>query len=123
MSAKSPEEMVRVWAEAFNRGDVDALVDLYEPGATLGRLSAPAAIGQDAIRQVFTDLVASRPRIDAVTRKVVQSDDVALTFGEWTLRTADADGHPREVTGRSTEVLRRQTDGTWRHVIDDPHSR
>jgi uncharacterized protein (TIGR02246 family) len=122
MPATSPEEMIRVWTDAFNRGDVDTLVELYEPDATLVRLSAPAAIGRDAIRHAFADLVASRPRIDAVTRKVIEAGDVALTSGEWTLRTIDADGRSRQVTGRSAEVLRRQADGTWRHVIDDPHS-
>jgi uncharacterized protein (TIGR02246 family) len=122
MPAKSPEEMVRVWTDAFNRGDVETLVDLYEPDATLVRLSTPAAIGRDAIRAALTGLLANRPRIEAVTGKVLEAGDLALTSGEWTLRTTDVDGTPRVVRGRSTEVLRRQADGTWRHVIDDPHS-
>lgn len=114
--------MVRVWSEAFNRGDVEALVALYEPGAALGRPAGPAVTGHDAIRRVFAGIVAGTPRIEATTRRVVQVGDLALTLGDWAVRGKAADGTPREVTGRSTEVLRRQADGTWRHVIDDPYS-
>jgi len=71
---------------------------------------------------VFTGFLAGKPRIDATTRKVVQVGDLALTFGDWTLHARDADGTAHDVTGRSTELLRRQADGTWRYVIDDPFS-
>jgi uncharacterized protein (TIGR02246 family) len=120
MPARRPEDMAQVWSEAFNRGDVDALVALYEPAATLVRRSGPPLYGRDAIREAFTAIVAGAPRIEATTRKVLESGDVALTFGDWTLRAASPDGTTRTVTGRSAEVLRRQPDGTWRHVIDDP---
>jgi len=122
MPAKSPDEMIRVWSEAFNGGDLEGILSLYEPGATLVQQSGATATGHAALRQAFTGFLAGQPRIDATTRKVVQVGDLAVTFGDWTLRVRDADGTPREVTGRSTEVLRRQTDGTWRYVIDDPFS-
>ncbi len=122
MPARSPEEMIRVWSEAFNRGDVEAIVALYEPGATLVQPSGPPVTGHDALRQVFAGFLGGRPRIDATTRKVVQVGDLALTLGDWTLQAKASDGKPRETTGRSTEVLRRQGDGTWRYVIDDPYS-
>jgi hypothetical protein len=33
----------------------------------------------------------------------------------------DADGKPFTANGKSMEVVRRQPDGTWRFVIDNPH--
>ena len=38
-----PKELVREWVNAFNRADVDALVSLYEPDATVILSGAPAA--------------------------------------------------------------------------------
>ena len=35
MPASTPEEVQRLFAEAFDAGDVDAAVELYEPNATL----------------------------------------------------------------------------------------
>lgn len=122
MAAKNPEEMTRVWSEAFNRGDLDALVDLYEPGAVLTRSSGPSISGREGIRQAFTAFLTGRPRIEATTRKVVSMGELAVTYGDWRLRGTNPDGSPRAISGRSVEVLRRQADGTWRYVIDDPFS-
>ena len=32
------------------------------------------------------------------------------------------DGNPVNMEGRSTEIMRRQSDGSWLDVIDDPYS-
>jgi ketosteroid isomerase-like protein len=37
ISARTPEEMPRLWAETFQAGDLDALVALYEADAMLER--------------------------------------------------------------------------------------
>lgn len=34
MPVQNPEEMASAWADAYNRGDLDALVALYEPAAS-----------------------------------------------------------------------------------------
>ena len=120
MGAKSPEEMIRVWVEAFNRGDLEAIVDLYEPDAVLARSSGPPTTGRAEIRQAFTAFFATRPRMEATTRTIIRTADLALCYGDWSLRGTNADGTPRAVSGKSVEVLRRQADGTWRYILDDP---
>jgi uncharacterized protein (TIGR02246 family) len=122
MPAKSPEEMARVWSDAFNRGDLEAVVDLYEPNAVLTRSSGPVITGRDAIRQAFTAFLASRPHMEATTRKVISTDEIALCYIDWSLRGTHQDGTPRAVSGKAVEVLRRQPDSTWRYVLDDPFS-
>lgn len=122
MPAKSPEAMTRVWSEAFNGGDLDAVVDLYEPNAVLTRSSGPPIVGREAIRQAFTAFLATRPRMEATTRKVINMGEVALCYGDWSLRGTNPDGTPRAVSGKAVEVLRRQPDGTWRYILDDPFS-
>jgi len=34
MTARTPEEVHRLYEEAFNAGDIDSLLSLYESGAT-----------------------------------------------------------------------------------------
>jgi ketosteroid isomerase-like protein len=122
MPVMKPEDMTRVWSDAFNRGDVDALIALYEAGATLASPSGPALNGQGAIRGALASFVGGKPRIEATTRKVLIAGDLALTYGNWTLHGRNDDGTPRQLSGQSTEVLRRQADGSWRYIIDDPYS-
>ena len=53
----------------------------------------------------------------------VQSGDgtLALTRSTWSMTGTDPEGRPVTMGGRSAEVVRRQSDGTWKFVIDNPH--
>jgi ketosteroid isomerase-like protein len=53
---------------AFNRGDVDTLMNLYEPDARMVRDDGTVAIGLDEIRTVWGDLFVLGGRIRMVTR-------------------------------------------------------
>jgi ketosteroid isomerase-like protein len=56
--------------------------------------------------------------------KVVQSgDDLAMVYNDWHMSAKRADGQPVEVRGKAIEVVRRQPDGTWRFILDDPYAR
>jgi ketosteroid isomerase-like protein len=48
-------------------------------------------------------------------------DELALLRSQWEMTGRDLSGQPLEPTRHSsTEVVRRQSDGTWRYVIDHP---
>jgi ketosteroid isomerase-like protein len=50
----------------------------------------------------------------------VEAGDVALVVNRWSLRGTEPDGAPVEMRGSSADVLRRQADGTWLVLVDDP---
>jgi ketosteroid isomerase-like protein len=60
---------------AVNAGDVDALVDLYEPDAQLLGEDGAVAVGLDAIREVWGTLVSFGGRISMTTRYAVEQGD------------------------------------------------
>lgn len=101
---------------AFNDGDVNALVGLYEPDARMVRDDGTAAVGLDEIRAVWAELVAPGGRVRVVTRYAVESGDIALPSNEWTL---EVEGNP-VASAVTADVARRQDDGTSRYVIDNP---
>ena len=56
--------------------------------------------------------------------KVVEAgDDLAVQFSDWTTKTKSTDGSHTETTHKAIEVVRRQPDGTWLFVFDDPFAR
>jgi len=61
-------------------------------------------------------LTALCPRVPIV----VQSGDLALTVSDYTITSTGPDGKQTSSSARGTEVVRRQADGTWRFVIDNP---
>ena len=63
-----------------------------------------------------------KPKITVNVTKIIQTGDLALVNAKWTLKGTGPDGKEVNLNGRSTEILRKQPDGTWRFVIDDPYS-
>ena len=64
---------------AANAGDVDGVVDLYEPGAVLAFSPGRLAAGRSAIREVYADLLASRPLLAREIRPAIRNGDIAIT--------------------------------------------
>src|SRR4051794_35769490 len=108
-------ELHRRVEEAFNLGDVDALVALYEDDAQMVRDDGGVAIGLDAIRDIWTGFVALGGRISMETRFAVEQDDVALLSNRW-----EFSGAGMTLTATTAEVARRGSDGIWRYAIDNP---
>jgi uncharacterized protein (TIGR02246 family) len=123
MTAKQPEDVNRLFGERVNAGDLDGVVALYEPHATLVTQDAGVVAGRDAIRAYFEGMIALRATIDMGTSRVVPAgEDLAVTHHEWHATMQGPDG-AFELTGKATEVVRRQPDGRWLFVFDDPDLR
>ncbi len=120
MPAQTPQDLHALFARAFNAGDPDALIALYEPGATLVPTPGQPISGAGAIRTALNGLLGVKGTITLETRGILQAGDVALLHAQWTLQGTAPDGNALEMAGRSNEVARRQPDGTWLYVIDDP---
>jgi ketosteroid isomerase-like protein len=112
-----PADLHGAVERAFNVADVEALVGLYETDARMMGDDGTVIIGRDAIRSLYEDLTALGGRISLSTRYAVEQGDIALLSNQWSL---EIDGAP--VAGAITaEVARRQPDGSWRYVIDNPY--
>ncbi len=120
MPARSPEELDRLFSEALNAGDLEALVALYEPEATLTPQPGQVITGTKAIREALRAFVATKPTLTLEVKTLAQTGDIALTSAKWELAGTGPDGSPVKMSGHSVEVSRRQPDGAWLFVIDTP---
>ncbi len=120
--ARRPEEIHKLWAEAFNAGDVEALLSLYEPTARIVPKPGEPTVGgsSEVVREVLSGFLAVRGTIEIKTTSVIEAGEMALLRSEWRLKGTGPHGRAVDVTHRSAEVLRRQPDGTWRYIIDNP---
>ena len=123
-SATSPEACDRLFGEHVNAGDLEALLALYEPGCSFVRRDGSVALGHAEIRVVLERLLAIHARMSTEIVKVVQSgDELAMIYNDWHMSAKRPDGEPVEASGKAIEVVRRQMDGTWRFILDDPYAR
>lgn len=120
MPARTPEEIDTLFVAAMNAGDLDALVALYEPQATLTPAPGHTASGRDAIRESLSAFLALRPNMTLSQRLVSTAGDIALLTSKWQISMTGADGKRAAQGGQSVEVARRQPDGSWLFVIDLP---
>ena len=105
--AAQPEDLGRFFVERANAGDVEGLVALYEPGAVLAVPAGSPVAGRDAIRQALQRFLDGRPTVTGESQPALRFGDRALTS-------------TRFAGGATAEVARRQPDGTWLWVIDQP---
>ncbi|HSW17239.1 MAG TPA: SgcJ/EcaC family oxidoreductase [Ramlibacter sp.] len=121
MAIRNLAEAHRQFAEAFNAGDVTALMALYSPDAALVPQPGQVVTGQAELQQALEGYLALRGRISLETTFVVEAGDTALLRGQWQLTGKGADGQAVALAGKSVEVLRKQADGTWLFVVDHPY--
>lgn len=120
MASLTPEETVEALYQAINAGDLEAVVSFYEPGAVLQAAPEQTAQGSAALKEALHGFMRSKPTLTLESHKVVAAGDVALSLRKWRLQATDPQGSPIDMRGTSTDVLRKQTEGTWRIVIDNP---
>ena len=117
---KTPEDLLYLQVEEFNRGNVSFLMTLYEKDACFA--SKPGQIGQDleSIRRSLQGFIDMKVKLEARVRRVIQAGNLALLTTEWSIVGTEPDGKPINLTGRGTVVIRSQFDGSWLMVIENP---
>jgi uncharacterized protein (TIGR02246 family) len=122
MPAHKPEECDLLLIEAMNKGDLDSAMALYEPKATYVLDSGEVITGREAIREAARGFLVLKPKFTIAVKALLSGDaELALTSATWSVTGIDAEGKPFSGSGKSKEVVRRQADGTWMFVIDNPH--
>jgi uncharacterized protein (TIGR02246 family) len=111
-----------LFARAVQVGDLDAVMALYEPNATFVPLPGQLVTGHAAIREALRGMFALRPRFELDPRESIVAGDIALLISRWKISGTRLDGRPLHLEGQTSDVARRQEDGTWLLVIDNPYS-
>ena len=120
MPANSPQEVANLVAQGLSTGDLDGIMALFEPSACLVPQPGQVLQGSSAIREGFAGFIAMKPTMNLESLTVVQADDVAIVYTKWSLSGTGPDGGAIIMNGQATDVMRRQPDGTWLCVIDNP---
>jgi ketosteroid isomerase-like protein len=121
----TPEELLKLQVEEFNKGNVSFLVTLYENDACFASEPGQAVKDLESIRQSLQRFIDMRAKLEARVKRVLQASDLALLITEWSINGTESNGKPIRFSGRGTVVLRQQkqqhSDGiAWRIVIENP---
>lgn len=121
MDPNQPISTVLTMTEAFQKRDVPAVLRTYEHGAVVVAESGQPLQGETALREMFAGFMALAPRFSYGGHDVIEAGDIALHIAPWQMEGVTPDGQPVQAQGLSLAVLRRQVDGRWLMVIDQPY--
>jgi uncharacterized protein (TIGR02246 family) len=108
--ALKPEDLTRLFVERANAKDAAGIAALYEPEAVMAYPPGEVTVGRDAIRALWEHALANAPAFEPEEPlPTLVSGDIALTS------TIARDG-----AGVRAQVVRRQADGSWLRLLDQP---
>jgi uncharacterized protein (TIGR02246 family) len=116
----TPERVLEAIVTGINSGDLESLMPLYENEAAFATEPGSLAHGPAGIAEALKGFISMQGELDLQVTRVLEADDLALVIGVWSFNGTGPDGQPVRLAARNADVLRRQPDGTWRFVIDNP---
>lgn len=119
MDIHKPSRINQAFADAYNNRDIAAALSLYHKDAYLGQLDGNHATGHEAIRRELEHLHSLGGHMESKNVLTVIQGDTALLRAHWVIET-EKDGESVVIRGASAEVARKQPNGLWLYIIDQP---
>jgi uncharacterized protein (TIGR02246 family) len=123
MLPEKPEDWPHVFARHLNAGNLDAVMELYEPEARFVARNGKTLVGHDGIREPLAAMIRSKTKLMSRVIKAVTVGDIAQLYTDFEGTTFDASGKTSEVCYKAIKILRRQPGGGWKLIVGDPNGR
>ena len=105
--------------DAFNRGDVKTCAGFYAKDATLFVSDRPPIKGRAAIEAALGEYASAGAKLAPVEpMEIKSSGDMGVCAGTYVFEVPGESCVPVEQRGKFVTVFMRQTDGSWKAVID-----
>jgi len=117
---RGPIETVDELVQAINTADLERAVATYESDAAFVAQPGQIVRGTMQVREALNGFMAIRPTLRTEARQLIEGEGMALYIGRWSLTGTDPAGKAVAMSGESTDVLRRQSDGRWLIALDNP---
>ena len=94
---------------------MDSVLSLYEDSAVVIPEPGKEARGKEELRSLYERFMQPGTSAKQLKTHVIEADEIALFTSRWTLHV---EGEPPQ-TFIATTVLRRQSDGGWKALLDN----
>ena len=105
---------------AFHNKDIEGVMASYEKKAVIVFEPEKPVSDPEAIRQGFFGFFAVNPKFEYSGHEVFVNGELAIHFAPWQMTGKTPDGAEIKQSGLSVAVLRKQPNGKWLMVFDNP---
>ena len=111
---KRPEDAHAALAAAFNTGDVNTVLGMYDFNGIIVPEPGKPVSGKSKFEEAIKAILSITGKMEIKTVYCMQAGNIALGRSEWNI----TDGHDVKVSAKGIEVMQQQADGSWKIVID-----
>ncbi len=114
--------LINKMTSSLQRGDIDNVMSTYEEGAIVMFEPGMALADREVSAQIFQEMAALKPEVTYSGHEVFIAGDIAMHISPWSMKGKTPDGQEVKQSGLSVAILRRQKDGDWKMIIDNPYA-
>jgi uncharacterized protein (TIGR02246 family) len=101
-------------AAAFNTGDVATVMNMYDVTGIIVPEPGKPVSGKEEFEAAITAILSIKGTMEIKTVYCLQTGNIAVGRSEWNI----TDGDEAKISAKGIEVMKQQTDGTWKILID-----
>ena len=117
-----PESVHELFETFVNEGNLDLIIGLYEPKAVFIQRDGTVVSGVAEITEIIRGFLAVKPTMRISPPRKIDAGDIVVLISDWQMTGTSSDGLAMSDSGQTYDIVRRQPDGTWRVVVDNPRS-
>jgi len=113
-SAKTPQQVHAVLANAYNTKDLNLVMQVYDAEGIIVPEPGNYIAGSEQFEQAVKNIMAIPGTMEIKTVYCLQTGDVAVGRSEWSI----TNNGEKQIAARGIELMKQQPDGSWKVLID-----
>lgn len=114
--------VVHTMTNAFHQADIETVMSSYESNVAIMFEPGTAISDLEQIQAIFKQWFTMKPQFTYPNgHQVFVAGDIAMHIAPWDMSATGPEGSEIKQSGLSIAVLRKQENGKWLMVLDNPH--
>jgi len=109
-----PHDVHARLAEAYNTGDINTVMTMYDFNGILVPEPGKAVSGKTEFEEAVKGILSISGKMDIKTVYCLAAGDLAVGRSEWSI----TEGDETKISAKGIEVMQKQPDGTWKVLFD-----
>lgn len=116
----TPKELLALLGQLIKARDLEAILAIHEPTASLVEFGGRIARGKDEVRKSYVNFFKMQPDLKVNALQIIEVEGVAIILGDYTLKYLDSNDETINTSGKFGDIVRQQPDGSWLYLLDNP---